>query len=237
MTEALTREQFRVAVADAVAGVINVYREVDTMLRELAGALAKGEPAFSLAKRVVPGAHRKNPDARYLRDYVSNFYVPLDADDDDEDPDEEEEGEGEEEEEDESRKKKVLMLKAGGGIVIATAAVYDRNASAFEPTLLVGALTRCRTEPDAPPGAVFRVPRPRLKNIVRAASAFGGGTGKFQTGAVVTIEGQAKSKAKHKLVFDVPQALQRYPLFDVTPALIETIAQGVRSAWASVPAG
>ena len=170
--------------------------------------------------------------------------MPVDAADDDEEPDDEEEGESEEEEEEEEpRKNKVLTLKSGGGIVIATAAVYDRNASAFEPTLLVGALTRCRTEPDAPPGAVFKVPRPRLKQIVRAVNVFGGGTGKFQTGAVVNIEGQSKGKgkgkgkAKHKLVFDVPQALQRYPLFDVTPKLMATITQGVRSAWTSATAG
>ncbi len=68
MTESLTREQFRTAVADAVSGVLNVYREVDAMFRDLTIALSDAEPRFvPLIKRMVPGAGSKNPDARYLR--------------------------------------------------------------------------------------------------------------------------------------------------------------------------
>jgi hypothetical protein len=112
MTEALNRDQFRVAVADAVSGVLNVYREVDTMLRDLTNALNEDEPRLvPLVRRLVPGAGSKNPDARYLRNYIASVFVPADAAEDDlDDEDEDEEGEEVDDEDDESASGPKRML-------------------------------------------------------------------------------------------------------------------------------
>jgi hypothetical protein len=235
MAEDLTREQFQAAVADAVAGVLNVYREVDTMLRELGTALAEAPPAFAQVKRVVPGAGRKNPDARYLRNYVAAFYMPASVADEEED-DEDDEGE-DDDEESSAPNKKVLSINKGGSILIASAAIYDRNVAGFEPNLLVAALTKCRSEPDVPADSVFKVPRARLKRIVRAVGVYKAGSGKpLRTEAIVQVDGQPKGRAKHMLVFDVAEPLQRYPLFEVTPERIAEIAATVRAAWTSAGA-
>src|SRR5262245_14965365 len=116
MAEPLNREQFRITIAQAIDGVLNVYHEVDAMLRELAQALGADEPRFkNLVKRLVPGAG-KNPDARFLRDYYDWVFSPVDAEE--EEDDEEDEDEESEDEEDGSSKKskKALTVPAGSGV-------------------------------------------------------------------------------------------------------------------------
>ena len=65
LPESSQRKQFNVAVANAITGVLNVYREVDAMFRELTAALAAAEPRlvpFTGRKPLVPGAGSKNPE-------------------------------------------------------------------------------------------------------------------------------------------------------------------------------
>ena len=74
MTQDLDAKQFQQAVADAIKGVLNVYREADALLRELQNAL---EGAFvPLVKRLVPRNRRQNPDSQYLPNYLATVFVP-----------------------------------------------------------------------------------------------------------------------------------------------------------------
>lgn len=231
----LTQEQFRIAVADAAAAVINVYREVDAMFRELGVALGEGDPGFkTLVKRLVPGANRKNPDARYLRNYVAWVFAPIAAEQEEDEDDEEGEGE-DEEEEDAPKQKRAILLPVGSGIVLARAAIYDRGATvgaAFEPHLMIAVLKNCRVDVPTDPGAEVRVPRSRFKTILSALGRHTEPPGKpFLTGVPVQLEGQGKGKAKYRLVFDLPHAARRYPLFDVTPGKIAELAGATRAIW------
>lgn len=233
MTDTLTQDQFRTAVADATAAVLNVYREVDAMFRELAAALADGEPSFSmLVKRLVPGSGRKNPDARYLRNYVAAVFAPVNSVPEDE---EEEDGEDEEEEEEDAPKtkqKRAILVPVGSGIVLARAAIYDRSVPNFEPHLMMAVLTNCRVDVPTEPNAQVRVPRSRFKTIQSALGRHRASPGQpFPTGVPVQLEGQPKNKPKHRLVFDLPHPVRRYPLFELKPDKVIEVAHATQEAW------
>jgi len=236
----LTREEFRAAVADAVNGLLNVYREVDAMLREFGTALASDEPRFKmLGKKLVPTASSRNPDARYLRAYHAAVFTPSDASEEDEE-DEEDDEEGEEEDDGVTQKtKNVLTIETGSGILLARAAIHDRSTTGFEPNLVVAALTRCRVAPDVPSGTLLKVSRSRLRKIVRAMDAFRWFSGKsvntLDTRVPVQIVGPHKNK--HMLFFDVPKEPERHPLFNVTPDTIQAIAHRVRESWSASISG
>lgn len=236
----LTREDFRAAVADAVNGLLNVYREVDAMLRELGTALGSDEPRFSmLGKKLVPTASSRNPDARYLRDYHAAVFTPSDASDDDEEDDDEDD-DGEDEDDGATQKtKKALTIETGSGILLARAAIHDRSTTGFEPNLVVVALTRCRVDPDVPSGTLFKVSRSRLRKIIRAMDGFRWISSKpvntLNTRVSVQVVGQPKNK--HTLFFDVPKEPERHPLFDVTPDKIREIARRVRESWSAATGG
>jgi len=242
MAESLTRDQFRIALADAVTGVLNVYREVDALLRELGAALGDGTPRFvPLVGRLVPGVGRKNPDARYLREYVAAVYAPIDAmeenEAEEEDEEDEEENEGDEEEGETARPaKQPLTIKAGSGILIARATIYDRASPGFEPNLIVAALTRCRIDVEVSPGTPLKVSRWRFKRILRALERHRWAAGKpLDTKVPAQIVGGPKSK--HKLIFDLPSPLKPQPLFEVTPAKLREIAESACKEWSAISIG
>lgn len=237
MTEPLNREQFRIAVADAVGGVLNVYREVDAMFREITAALSEGAPQFvPLIKRMVPGSSSKNPDARYLRNYQASIFVPADAADEDDEDDEEEDDEGEDADDDDGepprKEKRVLTFKVGSAMLVARAAIYDRSRPAFEPNLMIGALSNCRMDTNLSPGTPLKSKPGRFKRIFRAIDASRGGSGKpLQTVVTAQVVGQPKNK-NSKLIFDVPATMRIYPLFDVKSETVQDIVAAARKDWA-----
>jgi hypothetical protein len=224
MAEPLTREQFQLALAEAVTGVLNVYREIDAMFRELSAALGEGEPRLTpLVRKLVPPAGNKNPDARYLRNYHAWVFAPANEMEEEEEDDDEEEGD---EEEGEGKKpKRTLAIKIGTGLVIARATVFDRGVSSFEPNFVVGTLLRCRVDSDVEPGTELKIGRGRFRKVLRAIDSHRGGAAKpVQTNVPVSIGNQ---KNKHKLVFDMPNLWYREPLFDITPTRIHEMAKMV----------
>ena len=227
MTEPLSREQFNVAVADAIIGVLNVYREVDAMFRELTAALAAGEPSlvpFTRRKPLVPGAGSKNPDGYYLKSYRAWIYAPAAALEEDEGEEDDESGE-DDDEEDETEKKGPLALAEGTGLVAVRATIFDRGISGFEPNLVVGTLLRCRVDPVVPASTELKIRRGHLKRVLRDIDKASGAK-TVKTTVPVTV---GNVKNKHKLVFDVPGPWNRYPLFDINAAMVQDIATTVRT--------
>ena len=227
MTEPLSREQFNVAVADAISGVLNVYREVDAMFRELTAALAAAEPRlvpFTGRKPLVPGAGSKNPDGYYLKGYRAWIYAPAAALEEDEGG--EDDGNGEDDDEDdETEKKGPLALAEGTGLVAVRATIFDRGVSGFEPNLVVGTLLRCRVDPVVPAGTELKIRRGHFKRVLRDIDKASGAK-TVKTTVPVTV---GNVKNKHKLVFDIPGPWNRYPLFDINPAMVQDIATTVRT--------
>ena len=231
MTDQLTREQFKAARSDAITGVLNVYREVDVMFRELAAALAGSDPRMTaLVKKLVPPAGSKNPDARYLRNYHAWIFAPageIDEDDDDEDDEE-----GEEEEVEGKKPKRTLSIMSGTSLVVVRATVFDRSVMNFEPNFVVGTLTNCRTETALLADAEIKIGRGRFRRVLRAIDNHRGGTKPIHTEVPVTIGSQ---KNKQKLVCDMPGGWKRHALFDITPAAIQEIAASIRAGLVAKP--
>jgi hypothetical protein len=226
MAEPLTREQFNTAVADAVAGVLNVYREVDAMFRELNAALAAAEPRlvpFTGRKPLVPGAGGKNPDGYYLRNYRAWIYAPVAGLEEDEGEEDDEDGEEDEEEE---TKKGPLAFAEGTGLVAVRSTIFDRGVAGFEPNLVVGTLLRCRVDPVVTPGTELKIRRGHFRRVLREIDKASSAK-TVKTTVPVTV---GTVKNKHKLVFDVPGPWRRYPLFDVTPATLQDIAKTIRAS-------
>lgn len=225
MAEALTRDQFNAAVADAVTGLLNVYREVDAMARELRTALEASAPplrSWLPGAPLVPGAGRKNPDGKYLRGYRAWFFVPgaPDGDEDDEDAEEDADDEGGDAEDAVSTKKSSLLIPAGSNLAVVSATVFEAGRKDFVPNLAVAVMARCRAAADVPAGTDLKIRRSRLRQVLRAIDQHKG-TGTVSTGIPITA---GTAKHKHTLVFDLAAPWTRYPLFDVTSALIPEIA-------------
>lgn len=237
MADALSREQFRTAIAQAVDGVLNVYHEVDAMMRELTTALGAGEPRFgTLVKRLVRGAG-KSPDARFLRDYHASVFSPADSAGEQEDEEEDEE----EEDDDEGGAKKArkpLTVPAGSGVVIARAAIYDRSTTTFEPTLTIASLRNWKTSMDIAPGTPLRIRRGDFRRLMRDIDRHRWAAGKVNTlKTTIPVHLVGSAKAKPTLVCDLASAPERIPLFDVTPATVLEIASTVRATWGASSAG
>lgn len=228
MAELLTREQFNTAVADAIAGILNVYREVDAMFRELTAVLAATEPRLAPLtgkKALVPSAGGKNPDSYHLRNYHARFYAPMSEIDEDEGEDSDYDSEDGEDEEAEPKKKNPLTFAEGTSLVAVRAMVFDRGVSNFEPHLAVGTLLRCRVDPVVPAGTELKVKRNLFKRVLRELDKVGSAT-TVKTTVPVTV---GKVKNKHMLVFDTPGPWTRYALFDITPATVQDIAAAIRT--------
>lgn len=109
-------------------------------------------------------------------------------------------------------------------LVAVRATIFDRGVSGFEPNLVVGTLLRCRVDPVVPAGTELKIRRGHFKRVLRdidkASSAK-----TVKTTVPVTV---GNVKNKHKLVFDVPGPWNRYPLFDVNPAMVQDIATTFR---------
>jgi hypothetical protein len=230
VSESMTELEFRQAVAAAVRGVLNVYREADALLRELAEAFAATEASFGVvAKRITPGVSRRSPDARYLRSYLATVLAPRTADaevlgdagDDDDEDGEEDEGE--------ERPTKVVIVPTGGSLVVTRVAIYDPDqAEGFEPNLRVTVLSNCRAaSQDVAADAAFRVRRSLFRRIVRAAD--GASAESVQPKGTATLEGPKKQRTA--LAFDVATPPIVKSLWSVAPDELPTLAAQVASAW------
>ena len=230
MSEAMTEVEFRHAVAVAIKGVLNVYREADALLRELAAALEATEPRFAVvAKRVVPGVSRKSPDARYLRCYLSAVLAPSNTDAEvigDAGDEEDEDGE---EDEGEERPAKVVVVPTNGSLIVARVAIYDPDhAEGFEPNLRVTVLGNCRAATKGVAAdAAFRVRRNLFRRIVRAAD--GASVGPVRPKGTATIEGP--KKVRTSLEFDLTTPPIVRSLFSIVPDEVPTLAAQIATAW------
>jgi hypothetical protein len=117
-------------------------------------------------------------------------------------------------------------------MLVARVAIYDRSRPAFEPNLMIGALSNCRLDANLSPGTLLRSKPSRFKRIFRAIDASRGGIGKpLQTVVTAQVVGQPKGK-NSKLIFDVPTPMRTYPLFDITSDKVQEIVTAVRKDWA-----
>lgn len=230
MSEAMTESEFQRAVAAAVRGVLNVYREVDAFLREFAAAMEGVEPHFIVAaKRIVPGVSRKNPEARFLRSYLATVLAPptVEGDGEDEPPeDEDDDGDDEEAEERPSRK---IVVPTGGSLIVARVAIYDPDhADAFAPNLRITLLGDCRAKADGVASdARFRIKRGLFRRIVRAADDATIGVVEPRGTAIIDVP----KKTRTGLRFTVATAPIVLPLFGLAPDDVPTLAAQVAREW------
>lgn len=228
MADELDAVQFQRAIGDAIKGVLAVYREADALLRELQALLRGGAPRFvTLADRIAPGARRGEPGTRYLRSFVASVLAPADATEVDDDLEEDLEEEEEDEEDSETVvAKKTLTLRVGSGLLIPRVEIFGSGSKDFVPSLVITSLIRSNVVPDLPVATPLKVSRSRFRKIVRLIDKSDGKT----IDPRVAVHVLNKPKEKHKLGFTMAPAL-RYPLFDVTPDKLETIADQTRKLW------
>lgn len=228
----LDEKQFQRAVAEAIRGVLNVYREADALLRELRDGLRAGTPAFSpIADRVVPGP-RGDSDARYLRRYIATILSPSTAVAEDE-PEEDEPDEEDEDEDDagdgKSKKKKLLTLDVGASLLVARVSLYGPGGVEFVPKLTITSLRNVRLD-GGPTSGPLKMSRNRYRKLVRIIDTQEPGPGVFRP--KLSTHPVNAPKDKRGLVFDVPAPPLTFPLFTLTPQRLEAVADEVRHSWA-----
>lgn len=229
MADELDAVQFQRAIGDAIKGVLAVYREADALLRELQGVLRSGSPGFvTVADRIAPGARRGEPGTRYLRSFVASVLAPADATEVDDELEDDVDDEDEDDEDGEtSVAKKTLTLRVGAGLLIPRVEIFGSGSKDFVPSLVITSLIRSRVVPELPTDTPLKVSRSRFRKIVRLIDKSDGKTIEPR----VAVHVLNKPKEKHKLGFTMASAL-RYPLFDVTPDKLDTIADAIRNQWA-----
>lgn len=224
----LDEKQFHRAVAEAIRGVLNVYREADALLRELRDGLRSGTPAFSpVVDRLVPGL-RGDADARYLRRYIATILTPLTASPDNEPDDDDDDDEDGDDDSDEVGKKKVSALDIGTALLIARVSLYGPGGVDFVPKLTLTTLRNVRID-GGPSSGQLKMSNNRYKKLIRALDNQQPGIGTIKP--KLTTHPLGKPKDKRGMVFDISAAPTSYSLYTITPQHLELIVTQVRNAW------
>lgn len=223
----LTREQFQAAVAAAIAGVEQLYREVDLLIARLREELAE-EPEPLVLKRGTLGKAGKGESKRVVvrYEYGALFEPAADDDDLDEDDDELDDEDRDEEEDIEQAAGSKARRKRGKGrheiaasqpLLAVRIAMFDpRKRASFEPQIQFAVMSEWALG-DTPvqPEDRFTLQAYMLRRIARAlADRAGVANGARIRTSAAARGGTGLQKGKsRKLSCSLPAGVQTVPLY------------------------
>lgn len=200
--EHLTAEQFAQAVSTAVRAVLDVYAEIDTVLRTID---AKMKEEGYQAWHVIPGSRKGAEHNRVLREWKGRFYVrAVDGAEQDEEADEEAE-DGEEE-----RSRGPREIPPMTPIAFVYARVYRAHDASFAPCLRYGVLEKARLAKEQPPtNQPLYVKRSHMRRVLAAVDARADRTWERvlrTTASIILAKGGKRAPASERsLVFDAAE--------------------------------
>jgi hypothetical protein len=244
----LTRDQFQAAVAAAIAGVEQLYREVDLLIARLREELAE-EPEPLVLKRGTLGKAGKEDSKRVVVRYEYGALFEPAADDDELDEDDELDDEDADEDEDveqaagskakRKRRKSRHEIVASQPLLAVRIAMYDpRKRAGFEPQVQFAVMSDWALgDTAAQPEDRFTLQAYMLRRVARAlADRAGVANGvRIRTSAAARGgTGLQKGKSR-KLSCSLPAGVQTVPLYAVdTAQALESLAEQMKQMWISV---
>jgi hypothetical protein len=243
----LTRDQFQAAVAAAIAGVEQLYREVDLLIARLREELAE-EPEPLVLKRGTLGKAGKEDSKRVVVRYEYGALFEPAADDDevdeDDDLDDEDADEDEDEQQDGSKAKRKSRkgrheIVASQPLLAVRIAMFDpRKRASFEPQIQFAVMSEWALG-DTPvqPEDRFTLQAYMLRRVARAlADRAGVANGaRIRTSAAARGgTGLPKGKSR-KLSCSLPAGVQTVPLYSINATqALESLAEQMKQMWISV---
>jgi hypothetical protein len=244
----LTREQFQAAVAAAIAGVEQLYREVDLLIARLREELAE-EPEPLMLKRGTLGKAGKEESKRVVVRYEYGALFEPAADDDDLDEDDDlDDEDGDEDEDIEQAAGSKAQRKRGKGrheitasqpLLAVRIAMFDpRKRASFEPQIQFAVMSEWALG-DTPvqPEDRFTLQAYMLRRIARAlADRAGVASGARIRTSAAARGGTGLQKGKsRKLSCSLPAGVQTVPLYSIdTAQALESLAEQMKQMWISV---
>lgn len=243
----LTRDQFQAAVAAAIAGVEQLYREVDLLIARLREELAE-EPEPLVLKRGTLGKAGKEDSKRVVvrYEYGALFEPAADDDEPDEDDDLDDEDADEDEDDQPAGSKAKRKGRKGRHEIVASQpllavriAMFDpRKRASFEPQIQFAVMSEWALG-DTPvqPEDRFTLQAYMLRRVARAlADRAGVANGARIRTSAAARGGTGLQKGKsRKLSCSLPAGVQTVPLYsiDSTQAL-ESLSEQMKQMWISV---
>ncbi|MBX3248009.1 MAG: hypothetical protein KF901_12585 [Myxococcales bacterium] len=233
----LKRDEFKEAVGTAVRAVLDLYSEVDALLRELDTAM--GQHGF-VAWPVIPGSGKGRETNRILREWKGRLYVRGEDGIAGDEEEEGEEGDGgdesDDEQEDDRRRAGPRDVPQGSALAFVRVRIYHPRESGFEPELLCGVLSKARLAcPGYPPNEPFRIKRGVTRRILSQIDrGMKEGNTELRTAAPVIVPKGVKLRnpGDRTLVFTVSEPFRSTPLYAIERVeQVQKIAEDLSATW------
>jgi hypothetical protein len=246
----LTADQFQLAVAAAIEGVENLYRQVDLLIAKLREQLAKDPDPLTLIRGTLGKSGKEDSKRVVVRYEYGALFEPATDDEDDLDDEDDEDDDSEDEDVDdavaskskEKRKGGRHEIVAGQPLLAVRIGMFDpRKRTSFAPEVQFAvmsdwALGDSATQPDDR----FSLQSYMLRKITRALADRTGtpsGTRIKTSAAARSTSGASKGKSR-KLSCALPAGVLAVPLYSISNAeALEKLADRVKAMWSSVNGG
>jgi hypothetical protein len=243
----LTAEQFQLAVAAAIEGVENLYRQVDLLIAKLREQLAEDPEPLTLIRGTLGKSGKEDSKRVVVRYEYGALFSPATDDEEDLDDEDDEDDDPEDEDVDEAvastskgtRKGGRYEIVAGQPLLAVRIGMFDpRKRTSFAPEVQFAVMSDWGLG-DSTSQADDRVSLQSymLRRVTRALADRTGmpsGTRVKTSAAARSIAGASKGKSR-KLTCALPAGVEAVPLYSINNAeALEKLADRIKAMWSAV---
>lgn len=247
----LTAQQFQEAVAAAIEGVENLYRQVDLLIAKLREQLAEEPDPLKLVRGTLGKSGKEDSKRVVVRYEYGALFEPATGDDEDlDDEDDVVDDDAEDEDVDDSVGSKSKGKHKGGGheivagqpLLAVRIGMFDpRKRASFTPEVQFAVMSDWALgDSAAQPDDRFRLQSYMLRRVARALADRTGApkASRIKTNAAArSTSGASKGKSR-KLSCALPAGVEAFPLYSINNAeALETLADRIKAMWSSVNGG
>lgn len=243
----LTAEQFQLAVAAAIEGVENLYRQVDLLIAKLREQLAEDPDPLALIRGTLGKSGKEDSKRVVVRYEYGALFEPATEDEEELDDEDDEDDDSEDEDVDGSVTSKSKGKRKGGRhdivagqpLLAVRIGMFDpRKRTSFAPEVQFAVMTDWALgDSTSQADDRFSLQSYMLRRVTRAlADRTGMPSGaRIKTSAAArSITGTSKGKSR-KLTCALPAGVEAVPLYSINNAeALEKLADRIKVMWSSV---
>lgn len=243
----LTAEQFQLAVAAAIEGVENLYRQVDLLIAKLREQLAEDPDPLALIRGTLGKSGKEDSKRVVVRYEYGALFEPATEDEEDLDDEDDEDDDSEDEDVDDSvasksqkkRKGRRHEIVAGQPLLAVRIGMFDpRKRTSFAPEVQFAVMSGWALgDSTSQADDRFTLQSYMLRRVTRALADRTGmpsGTRIKTSAAARSISGTSKGKSR-KLTCALPAGVEAVPLYSINNAeALEKLADRIKAMWSSV---
>jgi hypothetical protein len=246
----LTAEQFQLAVAAAIEGVENLYRQVDLLIAKLREQLAEDPDPLTLIRGTLGKSGKEDSKRVVVRYEYGALFFPATDDEEDLDDEDDEDDDLEDEDVDDSVASKSKRKRKGGRYEIVAGqpllavriGMFDpRKRTSFAPEVQFAVMSDWALgDSTSQADDRFSLQSYMLRRVTRALADRTGmtsGTRIKTSAAARSITGVTKGKSR-KLTCALPAGVEAVPLYSINNGeALEKLADRIKAMWSSVNGG